>query len=324
MHRREQQGAATCSAVIRSVQCDLARDGTVGVRLTEAEQSSGPCASCTVAPPYVEVVVPANYGHYLPGCTDSIVNQPEHDADHGSSTIRRQMTPRRSLSALSSYRQVRLIRNETNSAKPAIFNVAYVRQTADYAVFVSRRPSTRCARRATALMENRPWTGQPGLRPRPEVRLQPAACWPMPTISWTTCGGIGGSACTIARKATSPPRRKVVRTRVHHEVGYRVVQASRTAADVEMHCRQPSDVGHVIVLTKRTAGANRSATQHDSACTRTSTNAGVPTTVPNQLVRFTALQNTAQSFDVDSQDRRCSCSYNSWTTTTWTPRPRRC
>lgn len=200
--------------------------------------------------PHVEVVVPChNYGHYLPGCIDSIVNQPgvtttvtivDDTSTDDSAAVAERLAER--------YRQVRLIRNETNLGAWRTFNVGLRQADSDYVVLISADDllAPGALGRATALMENNPTVGLVYGHAQ-KFASQPVLKRPMPTTSWTTWRGdrwIGMQLSRSWSNIASPEA--VVRTRVHHEVGYYDPGLAHTA-DVEMWLRLAavSDVGHI-------------------------------------------------------------------------------
>ncbi len=200
--------------------------------------------------PHVEVVVPChNYGHFLPVCVDSIVSQPgvtttvtivDDTSTDNSAEVAERLTER--------YSGVQLIRNETNLGAWRTFNVGLRQADSDYVVLISADDllAPGALERATTLMEANPGVGLVYGHAQ-KFTTKPALKRATPAVSWTTWLGeqwIGMQLGRSWNNIASPEA--VVRTSVHHEVGYYDPALAHTA-DVEMWLRIAAvcDVGHI-------------------------------------------------------------------------------
>jgi glycosyltransferase involved in cell wall biosynthesis len=195
--------------------------------------------------PTVSVVVPCyNYGHFLPECVRSILEQPGVDVDvlivddcspDGSADVAR------ALAAADS--RVDVIAHTENQGHIRTYNEGLARAKGDYLVLLSADDllTPGALGRATALMEAHPEVGL--VYGHPEVFFDEVPAGDSPARSWTVWSGPEWirAQCRRAMSCIYSPE-AVVRTRVHHEVGY-YDPALPHSGDLEMWLRVAAVAG---------------------------------------------------------------------------------
>jgi len=199
--------------------------------------------------PLVTVVVPCyNYGHFLPGCVESIVSQPGVETDvliiddastDNSAQVAAELADRIS--------QVRLVAHEVNRGHIATYNEGLATVDSDYVVLLSADDllAPGALGRATGLMEANPSVGLTYGNPQlfldePEQRRSRFYNWSVwQGEHWIEAQFKRGLSIIYSAEA-------VVRTSVHHAVGYYRPELPHSG-DLEMWLRIAaiSDVGRV-------------------------------------------------------------------------------
>jgi hypothetical protein len=189
--------------------------------------------------PVVSVVVPCyKYGHFLPACIGSILDQPGVDVDiliiddaspDDSGTV--------ALALAEQHEQVRTIVHETNKGHIATYNEGLPTMQGDYLVLLSADDllTPGSLGRATALMESNPSVGMVYGNPLTFDEVVPTAR--ATAKSWSVWTGPQWIEKQFARGMSivySPEA--VVRTSVHRQVGY-YDPALPHSGDLEMWLR---------------------------------------------------------------------------------------
>ncbi|MCW2540871.1 MAG: glycosyl transferase [Frankiales bacterium] len=199
--------------------------------------------------PVVSVVVPCyNYGHYLPECIASIVEQPDVDTDvliiddaspDGSGKVAQSLAEQ--------HPNVRALVHEQNMGHIATYNEGLPTMTGDYLVLLSADDllAPGSLGRATALMESHPSVGLVYGNPLTFDDVLPPASTTV--RSWSLWSGHDWARRQFSRGMSivySPEA--VVRTKVHAEVGYYKPELPHSG-DLELWLRIASvaDVGRV-------------------------------------------------------------------------------
>ncbi|HWF49607.1 MAG TPA: glycosyltransferase family 2 protein [Solirubrobacteraceae bacterium] len=200
--------------------------------------------------PRVTVVIPCfNYGHYLPRCIDTILEQPDVTADvlivddastDGSGDVAERLAGERP--------RVRVIRHARNAGHIATYNDGLAEVTGDYVVLLSADDllTPGSLARSTSLLEAHPTVGMvyghavrfSGAEP-PRARTE--------STSWTIWSGIDwlNTRFRLGRNCIFSPE-VVLRTSVQREIGgYR--SDLPHSGDLEMWLRAAAvaDVGYV-------------------------------------------------------------------------------
>ena len=194
--------------------------------------------------PLVSVVVPCyNYGHYLPDCVKSVLDQEDVRVDvliiddaspDGSAEVASRLAAQDI--------RVRTIRHDTNKGHIATYNEGLAQARGDYAVLLSADDlmTPGCLSRATALMEAHPSVGLTYGFTVDFVSSQPPPARTRAT-SWIAWQGHSWFAriCQTGRNLLRSPE-AVMRTTVLHQIGgYRAdlphVQISRCGC-VQLPC----------------------------------------------------------------------------------------
>jgi glycosyltransferase involved in cell wall biosynthesis len=199
--------------------------------------------------PHVQIVVPCyNYGHYLPDCVGSLVSQQGVTVDvlviddastDDSVSVAAQLADR--------HPEVRLVAHSENAGHIATYNEGLSAADSDYLVLLSADDmlAPGALQRATAIMEWHPSVGLVYGHPQ-DFTDEPVSS-PGRFSSWSTWRGdewIGAQFRHGINLIYSPEA--VVRTSVHHEVGYYRPELPHSG-DLEMWLRvaSASDVGRV-------------------------------------------------------------------------------
>lgn len=199
--------------------------------------------------PVVSVVVPCyNYGHYLPECIASIVNQPDVDTDvliiddcspDGSGAVAQALA--------AEHDNVRAIVHEVNRGHIATYNEGLPTMTGDYLVLLSADDllAPGALARATALMQANPSVGLVYGNPLTFFDVPPVPATEV--TSWSVWSGTDWVHKQFQRGMSivySPEA--VVRTSVHRQVGWYKPSLPHSG-DLELWLRiaAAADVGRV-------------------------------------------------------------------------------
>ncbi|HTZ43823.1 MAG TPA: glycosyltransferase [Jatrophihabitans sp.] len=199
--------------------------------------------------PVVSVVIPCyNYGHYLPECVRSVVDQPDVQTEvliiddaspDGSGSVARQLALQ--------HRNVRAVVHEQNRGHIATYNEGLPQMTGDYLVLLSADDllAPGALGRATALLEAHPTVGMAYGNPQTFFDVPPEAATEV--RSWSVWQGHDWVRRQFRRGMSivySPEA--VVRTSVHHQVGWYKPELPHSG-DLELWLRiaAVADIGRV-------------------------------------------------------------------------------
>jgi glycosyltransferase involved in cell wall biosynthesis len=200
--------------------------------------------------PRVSVVIPCyNYGHYIPGCVDSVLTQPGVNVDV---LIIDDASPDRSGEVIrrvaASDSRVRAVYHERNRGHIATYNEGLFQVGGDYVVLLSADDllAPGSLARATALMESNPGVG---LVYGPVIDFAGASppSGRSGATSWTIWRGQDWLAdrCRTGRNALRSPE-AVMRTSVLRTVGgYQPALPHAGDFEVWMRAASVSDVGYI-------------------------------------------------------------------------------
>jgi hypothetical protein len=250
--------------------------------------------------PRVSFVVPCyNYGHFLPGCIDSIVSQPGVETEvliiddaspDGSGAVAQELAER--------HANVRAVVHESNQGHIRTYNEGLATVDSDYVVLLSADDliAPGALARASALMEANPSVGLVYGHPQTFESTPPPAS--RSRTWWSTWAGeewVGAQFKRAMSIVYSPEA--VVRTHVHHEAGYYRPELPHSG-DLELWLRiaAVADVGRVngpdqayrrvhaqSMMNTRYATVVADLVQRDAAYESFLANAGLPDATARRL-----------------------------------------